>query len=64
MYRLNSNINSYDDFIKSVNWDKIKQHIKDIMRSEDNKKRYELLKNINRFRQFSNIELDISNIAV
>jgi len=53
-------INHYEDFIKSVKWSNVKEYIKDIMDNGSNKERYKLLKNINRFRQFSNIELDIS----
>jgi len=57
-------INGYGGFIKTVKWDSIKQHIKEILKNSSNKERYEILKKLNSFRQFSDIELDISNINI
>jgi len=53
-------IGSYDDFLKSVNWDRVKGYIKEVMKNSSNSERYKLLKRLNNFRQFSDIELDLS----
>ena len=49
-------INSYEDFIKSVNWNSIKE----IMINSNNQKRYEILKRLNSIKQINDIELEIS----
>jgi len=53
-------INSYDDFIQTINWNNIKEYIKNIMKNSSDKERYELLKRLNNIKHISNIDLDIS----
>ena len=59
-------INNYNDFIKTVKWDRVKSninivksYIKDIFDSDDDKKRYELLKRLNSIKQLIDTDMDI-----
>jgi len=58
--KIYGDINSYEDFIQTINWSNVKEYIKEIMDNGSNKERYELLKRFNNLKWISNIELDIS----
>jgi len=53
-------INNYEDFVKTVNWDVVKNRIHDIMDNDSDSERYKLLKKLNSIKQFSGVDLDIS----
>ena len=55
-------INSYEDFVKTVTWDVVKNRIHDIMEYGSDSDKYKLLKKLNSVKQFSNI--DIGNITL
>jgi len=44
-------INNYEDFIQTINWNNIKQYIKEIMDNDSDSERYKLLKKLNELQQ-------------
>jgi len=55
-------ISSYEDFIRIVDWDVVKEYIEDIIENRSDNEKYKLLKNIDRLKQYIDVDIDLEQL--